>query len=356
MRKSLTLPLVLLLTGLACSEGNPVAPTGTILTVTASPNRIGRTGSTTITVSGRKPDGNPIAEGTDIFFSATLGTIERQLEADSSGRAVATLTGDGRIGTAQVTVSLDGSSGGGAPPPPPSGGGDNPPPPPPTGSGSASGTNSVTISVQIGSTPTVTLFANPDSIDLDETSTITVIARNSDGNPVDAGEEVFLTTNLGSMRPPTVSLDSSGRGQSTLRPGERGGTATVTAILGNSDPGTVDVALRELPSTIAFEATPSSIPGSGGTITLTVTALTPSGDFASGVAVTFASGGIGTLGSQTVPTSSLGVATTTLTVTAEQITQNFPDGSGTFTVSAQTQGADGPISEEETITVGAGGS
>src|SRR5687768_5394677 len=48
-----------LLTIAACDKATPVAPAGTILSVSANPSRIGLNGTSTVTVFGRKPDGNP---------------------------------------------------------------------------------------------------------------------------------------------------------------------------------------------------------------------------------------------------------------------------------------------------------
>lgn len=95
---------VLLVLGLACDSASPVAPSGTILTVSASPTEIGTTGSATVRATALRANGTPVNPGTIIRFDTSLGTIDEQAETDDDGVARATLTGDGRIGTATVTA------------------------------------------------------------------------------------------------------------------------------------------------------------------------------------------------------------------------------------------------------------
>ncbi|MCB1037410.1 MAG: hypothetical protein KDD47_26505 [Acidobacteria bacterium] len=331
MRKLLFLPLVALLTATACSEGNPVAPSGTILTVTASPNRIGRTGSTEIVVTGRKPDGNPIVAGTDIFFSATIGTIERQVEADSNGRAVATLTGDGRIGTAMVTVSLDGTSSGGSG----GSGGDG-------GDGGSTpstvtGTNSVTISIQVGSTPTLTITINPRELNPNGTAEVTVVARNEDGSAVDEDRVTRLTDN-GSLRPSEPRLDSNGIARSTLTAGTVEGGGTVTAFLGGqSQEGTFTI--RQTAATLSLigavddEFNRNELPA---TVALRATVLRANGQAAANIGVQFRiepSAGISFVGSNIGVSDTAGLAEVTINLSA-----NIPAANNTIEIFAQTPG------------------
>jgi PKD repeat protein len=87
-----------------CSEGTPVAPTGTILRVSANPTRIGKTGLSTITISAYRSTGNPVNPGTEIRLSSTIGAIDPVVYTNDSGQATARLTGDGRVGTATITA------------------------------------------------------------------------------------------------------------------------------------------------------------------------------------------------------------------------------------------------------------
>lgn len=103
----LCLSLVLAVAGLAaCDKASPVAPAGTVLSVTANPTQIGANGTSQVRVVALKPNGTPVNPGTQIRLSTNLGTIEPLVTVDRDGIATATLRGDGRIGTAEVTASV----------------------------------------------------------------------------------------------------------------------------------------------------------------------------------------------------------------------------------------------------------
>ena len=48
---------------------SPVAPEGSVLTISASPNRIASTGTSQITVTARKSNGFPVNPGTTVFLA-----------------------------------------------------------------------------------------------------------------------------------------------------------------------------------------------------------------------------------------------------------------------------------------------
>lgn len=89
---------------LACDEGTPVAPTGAVLRISAQPTRIAATGTSTVSLQAVRSNGNPVNEGTEIRLSSTIGTIDEVVFTDRNGVAKATLTGDGRVGTATVSA------------------------------------------------------------------------------------------------------------------------------------------------------------------------------------------------------------------------------------------------------------
>jgi phage baseplate assembly protein gpV len=99
--------LAILIVGAAagCGKATPTAPTGSTLTLTVNPVAIASTqGSATVTATLHRPNGTP-DPGAQVQFSTTLGNITPTLgKTDSNGVAVATLTGDGRFGTAKVTA------------------------------------------------------------------------------------------------------------------------------------------------------------------------------------------------------------------------------------------------------------
>jgi hypothetical protein len=79
-----------------CGKANPVAPTGSTITLSANPAEITTAnGTSTITAVVRKPNGT-VAAGVDVRFTATLGTIDVLKATDSGGIATAILRSDGR--------------------------------------------------------------------------------------------------------------------------------------------------------------------------------------------------------------------------------------------------------------------
>jgi hypothetical protein len=102
--RSLVLAFVASLLWLACDEGTPVSPVGSVLRVSAQPTRIGATGTSTVTINAFRSNGNPVNPGTEIRLSTTIGTIDEVVHTDRDGVAKATLRGDGRVGTATVTA------------------------------------------------------------------------------------------------------------------------------------------------------------------------------------------------------------------------------------------------------------
>ncbi len=81
-----------------------MAPTGAILRISAQPTRIGKDGTSNLTIQALRVNGLPVNQGTEIRLSSTIGTIEPVVHTDQDGVARATLKGDGRVGTATVTA------------------------------------------------------------------------------------------------------------------------------------------------------------------------------------------------------------------------------------------------------------
>ncbi|MCB1056191.1 MAG: hypothetical protein KDD11_11890 [Acidobacteria bacterium] len=300
---------------LACSEGNPVAPTGSVLTVTANPSRISLSGASSIEVIGRKPDGNPISEGTEIRFSTSLGTIDGIAQADNTGVARALLRADGRSGTATVTVT--------------------------TGDGMTSVTTDVLIGESSDTKPSIVLTASPNDIKIGETSRISAITRRSDGSPLDSGQTVRFFTSLGNIDS-TATTDSDGIAVATLRSGEEPGTAMITAIVGSSDAATASVTItRRGAARIIVQTNRGTISRSQPeTVEVTAIVRDEDGDLLPGTAVTFDSDfGFFTPGSD--DTNQNGQADSILTVPANAI----PEGTTTLAVRALVAGSSGDLLE-----------
>src|SRR5262245_1770318 len=107
MRKALPLLLVMSVAlGLwSCDSAGPVAPEGSVLTISANPDRISSGGSSQITVTARKSNGFPVNPGTTVFLSTTRGLLPASGITDDSGVVRATLQGNGEAGKATVKAN-----------------------------------------------------------------------------------------------------------------------------------------------------------------------------------------------------------------------------------------------------------
>ncbi|HEY9419836.1 MAG TPA: invasin domain 3-containing protein, partial [Thermoanaerobaculia bacterium] len=259
-----------LLPAVGCDKATPVAPDGTILTISANPSQVALNGRSTITVVGRKPDGNPLNPGTEIRLTAARGTIDSIVTTDNQGRATATFRADGRAGEVEITAS--------------------------TGGGDTMAETTVQVGLSDTDRPDVLVSVTPSTVAIGTSAEVTVIARNSDGSEVAQGTPVILTTTLGNISPSRVTVGRDGRATATLNAGQREGTATVTAVVGSSDPATATVEIiLDLATGITVTANPSSIPETGGTITVTALVTNSRGLPVEGALVTFESD-LGTFG------------------------------------------------------------
>lgn len=317
--------LCLLAPALGCDKATPVAPTGTTLAISASPTRIGLNGSSTITVIGRKPDGSSLNPGTEIFFTTTLGRIDPVARIEN-GVATVILRADGRSGTAKVTASTGGGGGGGGDTGPPS-------------SGAATVATDVAIGESAATKPVLLVSVNPSTIPVEGTATVTVIARNSDGSPVAAGQTVILTSTLGTLSPNRPTTRADGTATSTLDAGSQSGTATITAILGASDAVTATVTIREAATDISVQANPRTIPRAGAEVTLTAFVTNSQGQPLQGAPVTFEASRGDLEFTGVVFTDTSGVATNMLTL--EQ--QDLPAGVTEVEVVVTTPAGDGTL-------------
>lgn len=315
--------LCLLVPFLGCDKATPVAPSGTTLTISASPTKIGLNGSSTITVVGRKPDGNPLNPGTEIRLSSDRGTVSPSVvEVDSSGRATSTLRADGRSGTAKVTAAVADAT--------------------------------AEISVQIGESaetkPSLIVSVSPNSVATKETANITIIARNADGSPAPQGQSIILTASLGSIKPSTVQTRSDGTATAVFTAGTLAGSATITAVMGSSDAATTTVTIRDIATDMSLSANPSSVPQAGtptdNPIDITALVINAQQQVLPNVPVTFSTP-VGELSSTIRSTDSSGTATVTLAITAAQL-EAFKGSS--FKVTASTPGAGGQFIEK-TVTI-----
>ena len=98
--------LALIVGSVACDSASPVAPPGTVLTITASPSRIASDGVSTVRVTALKPNGTPVNPGTLIRLSTTIGSIASTVSTDNTGEATTQLSGNGDFGVATVSATI----------------------------------------------------------------------------------------------------------------------------------------------------------------------------------------------------------------------------------------------------------
>lgn len=169
---------------------------------------------------------------------------------------------------------------------------------------------------------------------------ITISAYRSNGNPVNPGTEIRLSSTVGQVDGVAFTNDS-GQATAILRGDGRVGTATVSAFSGNLEPVTVDVAVGQLAASMSLQVTPSSVPETGGSLDLLALVRDDQSQPLREAQVNFRSE-IGRLdsGGRFLITNALGEARDELEVSAADI-QIIPDDN--FEVAAEVGGSGGGI-------------
>ena len=180
----------------ACDKTNPVAPSGTLITISANPDRIPSDGSSEIRVVALRPNGTPVSSGTLVRLATTLGSIPPSVPVDDRGEALAKLEANGQFGVASVSASTGGSE-------------------------------TATVEIQLGLSPaSVTVQVTPNSVpETGGEADLLAIVRDDRGQPLDKAE-VNFRTEIG-------TLESDGNLMSTGADGTASDRLTVT-------PGDVD--------------------------------------------------------------------------------------------------------------------
>ena len=182
----------------ACDKTSPVAPSGTLITISANPNRIPSDGSSEIRVVALRPNGTSVSSGTLIRLSTTLGSIPPSVPADDRGEALAMLEANGQFGLATISANTGGSE-------------------------------TATVDVQLGLSPaSVTVQVTPNSVpETGGEADLLAIVRDDRGQPLEKAEVNFRTE--------TGTLESGGGLIST----GADGTASDRLIVESGDLDTV---------------------------------------------------------------------------------------------------------------------
>ena len=209
----------------ACAKVDPVAPEDAIMTISVNPPVINPGGDTAvITVVITRGDGYPVPDGTVVFLTTTLGTIDGQVTT-TNGMARSILTSGIEVGIAEIMVS-SGVVGTAEP-----------------------------IMVQIGAAiASISLTATPASISFAEgaTSSITAVVFDENAQTI-ANASVTFSTDAG-------SLDSGGKIVLTNESGEAFDILTLGSWDKGVDTVTVTTTAGAITSTIAIKViTPPNI-------------------------------------------------------------------------------------------------
>ncbi len=333
--------LVALVFGANCDKATPVAPVGATITLSVNPARIEPSGEATVTALVRRSEGSPVNPGTEVNFTATLGELDPPTAAtDERGIAETVLKGKNEVGMATISAS----------------------------SGAADAT--ATVEVQIGALPfDIILAATPQNIPAqlpqggveiqllatvtdDEGRLLNEVAVNFSaeiGNLTSEGAPVLTNTPCPADRNGNVTPAQEGVACDLLRV-RQGVLDSVDAVFfmveacAGSDLEVIanaEIGITGLVSFISLQATPSSVPETGGTLTLLALVEDDNGEPLEGVGVNFVTE-VGTLasGGGLVRSNANGEATDRLTVTPENLT-SLPTTATSFTVTGRTVLLDG---------------
>jgi hypothetical protein len=180
------------------------------------------------------------------------------------------------------------------------------------------------------STATIKLYADTPIVPIGGTARITATVIQTGGATVHNGTVVSFTTSLGAMEP-SEATTQDGKCTVTFRAGSQSGTAVINAYSGaasttssgtttggstggtttSTGSGVTLLVGAAAAASVVVTASPSTVPGVGGTSTITATVLDANNNALPGVPVSFSTD-IGNLASSTVTTDQSGQASTTL--------------------------------------------
>jgi adhesin/invasin len=323
--------VVLAWVAIACDTVPLTAPSGSAVTISVANNIVPLGGTTEVTAFVSEQGGTAVQNGTTVRFTTNLGRMEPIDAQTKNGYAVTTFVAGDVSGVADVTAS-SGSIGAGTPSTGGGTGGTTP---------TAAGSNSVKITVGAAASETVVLNASPTQVPVGG-GTVTLIASVLDinGNRL-RNIPVNFSSDAGTLSATVANTDANGEARVELTTNRE---ANVTARAAAKS-ATLKIIIQA-PATVALSANPSTVPPSGGTVTLTAVVLDASGNRLPNVPVSFSTTA-GTLSATQATTNANGEATVELvtngatTVTARAGTvsgtaQITPGGAISLTVSPTT--------------------
>lgn len=294
-------------------------------TVDAAPDTIvAASGTSTITITARDANGNPVAGATVVLAASGAGNTLTQPAAVTGANGVTTGTLTSTVASDKIITATIGAT-------------------------PVAQTDTVTVTAGAVSAAQSTVSAAPGTIVAGtEASTITVVARDANGNAIAGAAVVLAASGTGNtLGQPALVTDASGVATGTLTSTVAAAkivTATIgaTAVTQSDTVAVIAGVVSAAQSTVS--AAPASIAAGSGTSTITVTARDAFNNTIAGASVMLAASGSGNTVTQPASvTDATGVATGTLasSVAASKI------------VSATISGT--PITQTDTVAVTAGG-
>jgi hypothetical protein len=192
------------------------------------------------------------------------------------------------------------------------------------------------------------MSVSPSRISGTGTADVTVQALRGNGNPVNPGTEIRLSTTIGTIDP-VVHTDNDGVAHATLKGDGRVGTAKVSAYSGAIEPVEAEVAIGSLAASVRLQVTPASIPETGGILSLLALVRDDQGQPLPDASVNFtAETGVLTSGGSFLLSDANGEASDSLTVAAADL-QTISDDN--FEVTAEVGGTGGVQSDAFSVTI-----
>jgi hypothetical protein len=303
-RATLTAMVVLAVGLAACDKVPLLAPTNSAITLSASTRVLPLNGSTGLSAFVTESSGTPVQNGTTVRFTTTLGSVEPVETQTINGLAVATFLAGSSSGVADVRAVSGGA----------------------TGTGAATTTNLVQITIGAAAITGVVVQASPSSVPASGGSVEIIATATGANNLALGGVGVTFSTTAGTLSATAATTDSNGQARVTLTTNR---AATVTARVGSFS-GSVDVTVSPTAS-VTLTATPAS-PTTGQPVTLTVT---PATGTAPSVTITWGDGASTDMG---------------LVSAARSVTHPYSN-AGSYTITATATDSGNTFSTSTTVTV-----
>jgi adhesin/invasin len=290
----------------ACDTVPLTAPSGSSLTISAGSTFVQLGATTEVTAFVIESSGTAVQNGTTVHFSTTLGRVDPVDAQTKNGYATTTFIAGDVSGLADVSAT-SGGTGGTTTPPPTTGDGNGG-----TGTTTPSATNGSTVRITVGAAGADNVVLNASSTSVSASGgTVTLIASvlDANGNRL-TNTPVNFSTDAGTLSATVATTDARGEATVQLTTNR---DATVTARVGTKST-TLRITVNG-PANVTLSGTSSTVPSSGGTVTLTAVVLDVAGNRLPNAQVNFSTTA-GTLSATQATTDGNGEAQVTLTTNA----------------------------------------